>query len=81
MRPHRSSVQASLRFAEAEGVTIIAEHVEAESGRSLTDELLRRPQLRAALDAARQARCPVVVAKLDRLSRDVAFISSLMASD
>ena len=66
------------RFAEAEAITIIAEHVEAESGKG-SDALVRRPQLRAALDAARQARCPVIVAKLDRLSRDVAFISSLMA--
>ncbi|WP_342216120.1 hypothetical protein [Mesorhizobium sp. L-8-10] len=32
----------------------------------------------AALAMARQAKCPVVVAKLDRLSRDVAFISGLM---
>ncbi|MET4701750.1 DNA invertase Pin-like site-specific DNA recombinase [Constrictibacter sp. MBR-5] len=66
------------RFAEAEGVTIVAEHVEAESGKG-TDALLRRPQLRAALDAARHARCPVIVARLDRLSRDVAFIAGLMA--
>ncbi len=71
----RTAVQ---RFAEAEGITIIAEHVEAESGKG-SDALVRRPVLKAALDAARQARCPIVVAKLDRLSRDVAFISSLMA--
>jgi len=71
----RSAVQS---FAAAEGITLIAEHVEAESGKG-SDALLRRPQLRAALNAARQARCPVIVAKLDRLSRDVAFISSLMA--
>jgi DNA invertase Pin-like site-specific DNA recombinase len=37
-----------------------------------------RPQLNAALEAARQAKAPVVVAKLDRLSRDVYFISGLM---
>ena len=36
------------------------------------------PQLAAALAAARSAKCPVVVAKLDRLSRDVAFIAGLM---
>jgi DNA invertase Pin-like site-specific DNA recombinase len=35
--------------------------------------------LAAALAAARTAKCPVVVAKLDRLSRDVAFIANLMA--
>src|SRR5207344_1619718 len=43
------------------------------------DALDRRPQLAAALATARQAKCPVLVAKLDRLSRDVAFIAGLMA--
>ena len=33
------------------------------------------PQLKAALKAAKKAKCEVAVAKLDRLSRDVAFIS------
>jgi hypothetical protein len=37
----------------------------------------RRPQLKAALAAARKLRCHVAVAKLDRLSRDVHFISGL----
>jgi DNA invertase Pin-like site-specific DNA recombinase len=69
---------AIARFAEAEGLTIIAEFVEAETGKGL-DALDRRPQLAAALAAARSAKCSVVVAKLDRLSRDVAFVSGLMA--
>jgi DNA invertase Pin-like site-specific DNA recombinase len=43
------------------------------------NSLDRRPQLAAALAAARIARCCVVVSKLDRLSRDVAFVSGLMA--
>ena len=38
----------------------------------------RRPQLAAALQTANKAKAVVIVAKLDRLSRDVAFISSLM---
>ena len=37
-----------------------------------------RPQS-PALATARLAKCPVLVAKLDRLSRDVAFIAGLMA--
>jgi len=41
--------------------------------------LERRPQLKAALSAARKYRCHIAVAKLDRLSRDVHFISGLMA--
>ena len=51
---------------------------EVETGKR-ADALDRRPQLAAALDQAKALRCPVVVSKLDRLSRDVAFISSLMA--
>ena len=47
--------------------------------RSLKEHMDRRPKLRAALAEARKQRCPVVVAKLDRLSRDVHFISGLMA--
>ena len=39
----------------------------------------RRPRLKAALAAARKHRCRIAVAKLDRLSRDVHFISGLMA--
>src|SRR5262249_48346727 len=37
-----------------------------------------RPQLNAALDRARKAKAPILVAKLDRLSRNVHFISGLM---
>ena len=43
-----------------------------------SDALDRRPQLAAALAGARRLRCPVLVAKLDRLSRDVHFIAGLM---
>jgi DNA invertase Pin-like site-specific DNA recombinase len=66
------------RFAEVEGIAIISEFVEAETGKG-ADALDRRPQLAAALAAARSAKCAVLVSKLDRLSRDVAFVSGLMA--
>ena len=66
------------RFAEAEDLTIIAEFVEAETGKG-ADALDRRPQLAAALAAAKAAKCCVLVSKLDRLSRDVAFVAGLMA--
>src|SRR4051812_9646161 len=69
---------AVTRFAQAEGVTIIAEYIEAETGKG-SDALERRPRLALALAAARTAKCPVLVSKLDRLSRDVAFIAGLMA--
>ena len=66
------------RFADAEGFDLIAELVEVETGKG-ADALDRRPQLAAALAQARKEKCPVLAAKLDRLSRDVHFISGLMA--
>jgi DNA invertase Pin-like site-specific DNA recombinase len=69
---------AVARFSEAEGITIAGEFTEVETGKG-ADALDRRPQLAAALAIARQQKCPVLVAKLDRLSRDVAFIAGLMA--
>jgi DNA invertase Pin-like site-specific DNA recombinase len=69
---------AVTRFAETDGLTIIGEFVEAETGKG-ADALDRRPQLAAALAKAKAAKCCVIVSKLDRLSRDVAFVSGLMA--
>ena len=69
---------AIARFMAAEGFELIGEFVEVETGKGC-DALERRPQLTAALAQARKAKCPVLVAKLDRLSRDVHFISGLMA--
>jgi DNA invertase Pin-like site-specific DNA recombinase len=69
---------AIARFAETEGYELVREFVEVETGKG-SDALDRRPQLTAALAEARKHRCAVVVAKLDRLSRDVHFISGLMA--
>ena len=66
------------RFAAANGFTIVAEHQEVESGKG-ADALDRRPMLRKALAQAKKLACSIVVAKLDRLSRDVHFISGLMA--
>src|SRR5881392_2946155 len=69
---------ALARFAAAEDLEIVAEYVEVETGKG-SDALDRRPELAAALADARRLKCPVIVAKLDRLSRDVHFISGLMA--
>jgi DNA invertase Pin-like site-specific DNA recombinase len=70
--------EAIFRFASAEGLEVLAEFVEVESGKG-SDALDRRPRLAEALAKAKRAKAPVVVAKLCRLSRDVAFISGLMA--
>jgi DNA invertase Pin-like site-specific DNA recombinase len=83
-RQHRSGLgleaqRATIeRFAASESLTVLTEYVEAETGKG-SDALDRRPQLAAALAAAKAAKCSVVVAKLDRLSRDVAFVAGLMA--
>jgi DNA invertase Pin-like site-specific DNA recombinase len=70
--------KAVAAFAQAEGFEIAVEFTEVETGKGV-DALARRPQLKAALKAAKAAKCSVAVAKLDRLSRDVAFIAGLMA--
>jgi DNA invertase Pin-like site-specific DNA recombinase len=74
LEAQRDAVQ---RFAATEGRQIVGEFVEVETGKG-ADALDRRPQLAAALAAAKKAGGAVLVAKLDRLSRDVAFIAGLM---
>ena len=58
------------RFAAAHGFAVVAEHQEVETGKG-ADALERRPMLRKALAQAKKLACSIVVAKLDRLSRDV----------
>jgi DNA invertase Pin-like site-specific DNA recombinase len=70
--------EALARFAASEGFELVRVFVEIETGKG-ADALDRRPQLAAALSEARRQRSAVAVAKLDRLSRDVHFISGLMA--
>ena len=70
--------EALERFAASECFQLLRVFVEVETGKG-SDALDRRPQLAAALSEARRQRCSVAVAKLDRLSRDVHFISGLMA--
>ncbi|KQQ11538.1 resolvase [Methylobacterium sp. Leaf122] len=65
-------------FAQANEFEIVEEFAEVGSGKG-EDALERRPQLARALARAKKLKCAVVVAKLDRLSRDVAFIAGLMA--
>jgi DNA invertase Pin-like site-specific DNA recombinase len=69
---------AIAQFAKAHRYRITETFNEVETGKG-ADGLDRRPQLKAALVAARRRKSPVIIAKLDRLSRDVAFISGLMA--
>ena len=73
-----SQLVAIERFCAVEGYEVIQTYTEVETAKG-ADALERRPQLKSALRRASAYKCPVVVAKLDRLSRDVAFISGLMA--
>ena len=73
-----AQVAAIKAFAQSEGYKIAGTFEEHESGKG-ADALDRRPKLAAAIKAAKKAGGPIIVSKLDRLSRDVHFISGLMA--
>jgi DNA invertase Pin-like site-specific DNA recombinase len=64
-------------FAKAESFEIAEWHQDVQSGKRSDAEDLR-PGLKAAMAAAKAVDGPVIVAKLDRLSRDVEYISGLM---
>jgi DNA invertase Pin-like site-specific DNA recombinase len=55
--------------------TVLAEFIEIESGRRSD-----RPKLAEALALCRRKKATLVIAKLDRLARNVAFIANLMES-
>jgi DNA invertase Pin-like site-specific DNA recombinase len=69
--------EALNRFAKTEGYDLIETFTEIETGVG-HDALEKRPQLNAAMKLAKKHKAPVIVAKLDRLARDVHFISGLM---
>jgi len=70
---------AIARFAGSEHLEVVAEFIEVESAKG-SDAMDKRPQLAAALRKAKQIKAPITVSKLDRLSRDVHFISGLMTN-
>lgn len=72
MDAQRESV---LRYVSTRG-RLLAEFIEVESGRKEN-----RPQLLAALEECRKRRAVLLIARLDRLARNVAFIANLMNSD
>jgi DNA invertase Pin-like site-specific DNA recombinase len=67
--------QVLQRFADAEGIELVDILVEVESAKH---DATKRPVLAQALAKAKRGKLPIVVAKLDRLSRDVHYISGLM---
>jgi len=68
----RSAVEA---YAKQNGVILIMCYIDVESGK-----LAERPELARALAHARRSKARLVVAKFDRLSRNVAFLSALLES-
>jgi DNA invertase Pin-like site-specific DNA recombinase len=70
LEAQRAAVAA---FTASGGHTLVAEFVEVESGTKAA-----RPQLAAALTSCRLHRATLVIAKLDRLARNVAFIANVM---
>jgi DNA invertase Pin-like site-specific DNA recombinase len=74
LEAQQEAVQHYLRGAASE---LIGEFVETETGKG-ADALAKRPQLRAALDACRKSGAKLLIAKLDRLARNVHFITGLM---
>jgi DNA invertase Pin-like site-specific DNA recombinase len=64
-------------FGGREGFAVKSWHQDVQTGAG-ADALLLRPGLAAALKEAKSASCPLIVSRLDRLSRNVHFISGLM---
>jgi DNA invertase Pin-like site-specific DNA recombinase len=62
-------------YAKQAGANVLTLYTEIESGKLAT-----RPELERALAHARRSKATLVVAKLDRLARNVAFLSALMDS-
>jgi Resolvase, N terminal domain len=67
--------EAVLNYLNGGSWTLVADFTEVESGKHSD-----RPQLAAALAACKKHKARLVIAKLDRLSRNLAFIAALMDS-
>jgi len=70
LEAQRAAVDA---FTRQQGGKIIAEHIEVESGKRSD-----RPELAKAVAAAKKAKATLLIAKLDRLSRNLHFITGMM---
>jgi DNA invertase Pin-like site-specific DNA recombinase len=67
------------QFVASRGGQVLQDFVEVETGKG-SNALERRPKLREAIAEAKRRRATLVVSKLDRLSRNVHFISGVMES-
>jgi DNA invertase Pin-like site-specific DNA recombinase len=73
LEAQRSAIEA---YATARSASIVKEFVEVESGKKASN----RPELVAALHLAKVTGSVLVIAKLDRLSRNAAFLLTLKDS-
>ena len=71
--------KAVASFLENHGGALLDDFTEVETGKG-SQPLIKRPQLAAALDTCRKAKASLLIASLDRLARNVHFISGLMES-
>ena len=69
--------EAVARYAADARLELVGEFLEVETGKG-ANALNKRPQLLAALTKAKKRKAKLVLAKLDRLARNVHFISGLM---
>lgn len=67
--------KAVLDYLSTHGLQLLNEYTEVESGRNS-----KRPVLLNALEECKKEKAILLIAKLDRLGRNVAFISKLMES-
>ena len=67
--------EAAMNYLNGGRWTLVAEFTEVESGKHAD-----RPQLAAAITVCKRQKAKLVIAKLDRLSRNLAFIATLMES-
>ena len=69
--------QAVAAFLSGRDRTALAEFVEVETGKG-ANALEKRPELRKALDLCKKTGATLLIAKLDRLARNVHFVSGLI---
>jgi len=69
--------EAVARYVAGAGAELLAEYQEVETGKG-SNALDKRPQLRDAIAYAKKHKAVLVIAKLDRLARNVHFVSGLM---
>jgi DNA invertase Pin-like site-specific DNA recombinase len=71
--------QAVMNYLNGGHWELIQEFTEVETGKG-ADALAKRPQLKTAIEIAKKHKATLIIAKLDRLARNVHFVSGLLES-